>query len=263
MRLEVEELEPRCVLSNDLGNMPVLVSDPVAGTIREAESYANLVSSDWLHGPYVASGVPGCDTFSADGRDFWALAPALTQEWSQVFVGVGEWNLGHVHWIADKMLVENISELPEIITLQRFSIPNVVSVGLLLHDDGSVTIYQQTPGTLWSVTTHDAGQVWGRWQQVVSLVRLEPSGQPVLPPFAFDYLVTPNGWAFGEPLPALPPHVVYGTIFASEDEVRIGFEVDGIRYAGIVQDGVLSTELVDEFWSLGEWKPEVEVWGAI
>ncbi len=73
------------------------------------------------------------------------------------------------------------------------------------------------------------------------------------------------GWtgSGGDSVPEPIPATIYGTIFASEDGVRIGFEVDGVRYAGIVQDGVLSTELVDEFWSLGEWKLEVEVWGVV
>jgi hypothetical protein len=52
-------------------------------------------------------------------------------------------------------------------------------------------------------------------------------------------------------------------IVATADAVQVGFELDGVRYAGTVRAGVLTTEEVDAFWMAGEWRPEVEIWGAV
>ncbi|RJQ27118.1 hypothetical protein C4577_02250 [Candidatus Parcubacteria bacterium] len=268
MKPIVEELEARCVL-----NAPADL-----GTIGSLIEYGPIEQGNPV--PWVTMPPPGGWAWSGDltwpwteGKEYWSISAAMTQpdmwtvpfQWPE-FVGAGEWSVFSSSYAVDSPMN------PFQMTLQRFTLPYAESVGIAITGN-SVTVYQVAVGSLWSVTTFDHGANWTPWQEVVNLTN-PPAPTGLVPSLApFGWLADMNAYEpgpdfDGDGWPDAPgvDHalVVYGTIFANEDgTIRVGFINGNTIYSGLVTDGSLTTEEVDEFFQQPDlWEYQTNIWGS-
>ncbi len=261
MTPNIEQLEPRCVLSAALD----------LGTIGPRLDYGPAIEVQWgdsvplatmpPDGGYATAGTPYVEQYH-----YWAIAPALTQVdvWAGLwpnFVGPGEWDVLHVVLTPESPMNYVFA------SLQRFTLPHAESVGIGLSG-GTVTVYQTAFGSLWSTSTNDDGMSWSAWQQVTPLLAVAPTAPaPSLAPFG--WLADMDAYEPGQDLdgdgwPDAPgvehAKAVYGLILATDNGIRVGYEIDSIRFSGLVHDGELTTEAVDALFLEGEWLDQTEVW---
>lgn len=90
--------------------------------------------------------------------------------------------------------------------------------------------------------------------------------EPATGTLPLQYLASPEpwaGWQWGDPVPEPQAAQVWGVIEANDGTIAVGWELDGHRYATVLNGSERQDwEVLDGLFSEGEWIDETQLWNA-